>query len=225
MAVTAILIQAPPAAADGTVSGSLILPPPDQRPQPPQRSHGFLPRANNPRKAVRPYDPLPYMVVVLEGNGAGEGAAHNQRVRYTLIGESFATPLLAVTAGTEIELRNDGSRSPRLYVPGHDDLLPGTPLNPTDSLAMTVSTPNTLITIRDRDTVHLIGRVVAFSHSLFAQPDADGKATIADVPSGNYSVKVWYRDGWLKIQPTTVDVGSGTARFQIQIPTVLETEN
>lgn len=221
--VAALCVPAAPALADGRVSAVLTLPPPDQRPAAPQRSHGFLPRAKNPLKPVRAYDPLPYMVVVLEGDVATTGAASDP-VRYTLVGEAFDKPLLAVSAGTKVEIRNAGARSPRLYSPVAAKLLPGTPINPTDSLMVTVSSTNTLITIRDRDSIHLIGRLVAFPHSLFAQPDDDGKVVIDDVPEGTYTVKVWYRDGWLKIRPITVEVNGGTERLEIAIPAALATE-
>src|ERR1700752_3206136 len=73
----------------GPVSGKLELP--TQGPaRPPVRAKGFLQRTENPIAPVRPVDPLPMMVVVLEGTVSGAPAP--QAATWDLLGESFNRP-------------------------------------------------------------------------------------------------------------------------------------
>src|SRR5438477_4998760 len=77
------------AAHAGNVTGKLDLP---ASGTPPLRDPEFLDRVENPHMPVKPVDPTPLMVVVLEGS-AGDAAAPGQ-VQWNLLGASFEKPLL-----------------------------------------------------------------------------------------------------------------------------------
>ena len=221
LALAASTAIAAPARADrGDVSGELTLAPASQRGAPPVRDLGFVPRAQNPLKPVEPYDPRPYLVVVLEG---GAGSDRADRLSYAIEGATFAAPVLPVQAGVPFEIANRSGHAPRLYVEGAPEVLAGEPLNPRGSLGATVPTPYRAFAIRDRESAHIEAAVVAFPHPYFSRVDDDGRFQIEGVPVGTYSARLWYRDGWLDIQPERVTVRSdGRARVQLAIPPRLE---
>lgn len=223
-------VQLARAAEDGgTVSGVIALPAPDQRGEPEVLNTGFVPRARNPLKAPKAFDPLPMLVVALEGGpvDAADTKAPNKPVRYQIIGESFEIPLLPVVVGTKLEIENRGTGSPRLYAPGHADLLESDPINPKGVRpAAPIATALSLIEIRDHDSAHLRGRVVAFPNAYFSTVDDSGRFEIEGVPAGTWKVKIWYRDGWVELpESVTVDVPArrSARSVRIALPVNLET--
>jgi hypothetical protein len=165
---------------------------------------------------------MPYMVVVLEREGMTLPTP--PQVKWKLIGESFDRPLLPVLAGSEVLIQNEGRRSPTLYVDGHDDLIAKTPLNKHGERAFKVGEAGSLLVIRDDDTPHLSGSVLVLDSPYFAgatsvgKAGTEGKFTIADVPDGDYKIKVWYRTGWLDGVEIDVKVDDGKATKDITLP-------
>jgi hypothetical protein len=227
LSVTILALGAAPAAADpdgGTVSGTLRLASPELRGEGPPRGRGFLERMRNPLKAPEPFNPLPEIVVVLEG-----GVVHpddrkppTRTVRYRLVGESFESPVLPVVLGSKIEVFNQGRRWPRLTSPTIEGLLesePPLPHNDRRRFSKQIETPYRAVVIRDLDAPHLVGRVVAVPHAYFSLVDAAGRFEIAGVPAGRWTVRIWYRDGFVEMADSHVDVKpKSTAKTSIELP-------
>lgn len=217
---------------DGSVvSGVIVLSAPDKRGEPPVRNSGFVPRAKNSLKPPRAFNPLPHLVVVLtDGEVSPADAKPGKRpVKYPIIGESFSVPLLPVIAGSVVEIVNKGKRSPRLYSPGNAEFVPSDPINPegVPRQTETVDEPHAPIELRDRDSAHLRGTIVAFPHAYFALPNDSGRFEIDGVPSGTWKVRVWYRDGWLELPSEDVDVPvkRGARPLRIELPPNLKIAN
>jgi hypothetical protein len=193
----------------GTVTGTVSLADPAKRSEPPVRSEGFVPRARNALKAPRAFDPLPHIVIVLEGGTPApeDTEAPGRPVRYTIIGESFEVPILPVVVGSIIEIKNGGKKAPRLYAPGAEDFVPGDPVSPKgERKTKKLDQPLKVFEIRDRESAHLSGRVVAFPHRYFTRVGKDGKFEIKGVAPGTWKVRVWYQDGWVEMPAETIEV-------------------
>lgn len=192
--------------------------------KPPARGKAFLDRAENPLTPARPLDPMPHLVVVLEPASGDAPLPPAPQVKWELLGASFARPLLAVVVNAEVVIQNRSRRAPTLVVDGHDGLLPESPLDPRGERAFKVTAPG-LYPIVDEDTPYLRGAVLAVATPWFATPDAKGKFTLADVPDGAYTVKVWYRTGWLAGADTTVTVEKGKAKLDLKLPPGLQVQD
>lgn len=215
-AVTTILVLATglvaPVAAHaaengGTVVGTIALD--EKRAEPPVRSTGFVPRTRNALRPPRPSDPTAHLVVVLDGGTAApeDTEPPGLSVKYSIIGESFDAPILPVVVGSIVEIQNQARGAPRLYSPDGEDLVPGDPINPKGARKMKkIETAGKAFEIRDRESAHLSGRIVAFPHRYFARVKPDGKFEIPGVPPGSWKVKVWYVNGWLETPVETVQV-------------------
>ena len=213
----ALLVSAAAARA-GTVTGTLQLPP---SPAPPLRDPGFLDRADNPYLPVKTVDPTPLMVVVLEPAGAPPTAPAPGQASWELLGASFAKPLIAVVAGTEVVIHNCAACRPAsLQVDKHPGMIEQGSLNPKGQKSIKTAQPGLLV-VTDSELASLVGRVAVFDSPWLAQPASDGKFEIKDVPNGSWTVKVWYDDHWIERGNESVDVkGKGTVDAgKLAIPT------
>lgn len=213
LSVSVLLALAPvPAAADqngGIVIGAVALAPPERRGPVPLRNQGFVRRVPNALKPPRALDPLPEIVVVLDGATPPEEDRQppGQPVRYTIIGESFDVPLLPVVVGSVVEIRNAGRGAPRLYSPAKTDLVPADPISPRgERKTKKIEPAFGSYELRDRESIHLSGRIVAFPHRYTSLVAPDGSFAIRDVSPGVWKVRVWYRDGWAELVEETVEV-------------------
>jgi hypothetical protein len=228
-AATMVAVLSPRlAAADGTISGSVSLVDPARRNPGPERSRGFVARAPNPLKPPRPFNPLPYLVVAIEGGpvSAEDRQPPREPVRFSIIGESFARPVLPVVTGSGIEIRNEGKASPRLVAPAQPDLVPSEPINPKGvRLIKKFAANHQAVEIRDPDSAHLSAMVVGFPDRFFATVDDNGKFELTGVPAGDWTVRVWYRDGWADGVVTKVTVQDRhTAQVKLALPAELKSE-
>jgi hypothetical protein len=211
LAAVAVL-AASPARADengGIVVGTVVLAPPERRGPVPIRNQGFVRRVPNALKSPRAFDPLPEIVVVLDGATPPEEDRQppGQPVRYTIIGESFDVPLLPVVTGSVVEIRNAGRNAPRLYSPEQADLVPADPIGPRgERKTRKIEPSHRTFQLRDRELRHLTGRIVAFPHRYVSLVTPDGRFTIKDVAPGIWKVRVWYRDGWAEAAEETIEV-------------------
>jgi hypothetical protein len=194
----------------GTVTGKLGLP---ASGPPPLRDPGFLDRVENPHMPVKPVDPTPLMVVVLEGSG-GEAPAPGQ-VQWNLLGASFERPLLPVAVGAEVVIKNCRACPPAsLSVEKEPDLIQKGAINPIGTKSVKTSKPGVLV-VREEELPGLIGRIAVFQSPYFAQPDASGKFEIKDVPAGTYTVKVWYLDHFVERGNETITVEN---KGKVEVP-------
>jgi hypothetical protein len=205
VATLALATTTAPAIA-GTVTGKVAIDATrfGSRPAPPNQ--GFLGRIENPLAPIKPFDPLPYMIVVLEGPGEGE-PNQPKLVRYDIVGESFERPVTAVLLNTDIELHNSGRGAPVIAADGKPDLVPADPINPGGGHTIKASTAGLLV-LRAQKAAHLVGRVLVLPHRFFATVNAKGEFSLDDVPAGRWTVRIWYKDGWLERTDETIDVGT-----------------
>jgi hypothetical protein len=212
LAVLAAMLAAP-ATARADVTGKITVN--GNTGKPPLRGKAFVKRSENPFVAPRPVDPAPYLVVVLERDGVALPPA--KQVGWRLLGESFDRPLLAVVAGSEVVINNAGRRSPTLYVDGHPDLLPKSPFNPGGQRGFKPAASASAYAVLDADSPHLAGLVAVFATPYFATPTASGRDgaeltyTIAGVPDGSYTLRVWHKTGWFEGVSHAVEVKGGKA--------------
>jgi hypothetical protein len=186
----------------GTVTGKLELPPAPERPAPATR--GFLDRTENPLAALRPVNPAPYLVIVLEG---GTPPAAPPQVTWDLVGESFNKPVLAVPAGTEVVIRNQSQTARTLVAAEDPNLITKAQLNPPPGTKeFKVGPAGTVYTIGDPDVPHLKGRIIVVGTPFITTPDETGKFELPDVPEGNYKLRIYYKDGWLQRTDDSVTV-------------------
>lgn len=211
----------------GTVEGQLELPPVQSRKAAPKRGEAYVPRAKNPLRPPNGLDPRIEMVVVLDGGPVDEVDKKPHPARYDIIGENFITQILPVLVGGKVEIRNLGTRAPRLYSETIPDVVPNDPISRKgvrSTLAITEA--NKAIDIRDQDSVHFIAHVVAFDSPYFAVPNFNGDIQIEGVPAGTWNVKVWYRDAWVTNLPeTSVTVSTKKpTKFKVTLPAKITTE-
>ncbi len=228
IAASAWLLAAGDARAQtSTVTGKVTLPDPSTRGEPEQRNRGFLPRMSNPILPPLKYNPTPWIVIVLEPKDTltpEQQEPPKVPVRYDMIGESFKTPIFATTVGGEVAIRNSGKDTRRIVAPAKPDLLPGDPINPKGDRIVKLDKPYELVELTDPDSPHLSGRLVAFPLRYHSMVDKRGSFTIKDVPAGNWTVRVWYENGWLKMKNQSVTVGRRGAKVSVSLPEVLEAE-
>jgi len=212
-------------AQTASVTGSVRLPDPSLRGDPPERNRGFMQRMSNPIIAPRKYDPLPWLVVTLKPLNElsdAQKAPPKAPATYTLIGEAFATPLFAVAVGSEVSIKNKSTHSRRLYSPTDAGLLAGDTINPNGDRIAKISTPYQVLEIRAKESPHLVGRIVGLPLRYISQVKRDGSFTIPDVPHGKWQVRLWYRNGWLKHKKQTITVSRRGAKVTVVMPSVIE---
>lgn len=207
----------------GTVAGTVEFEP-NRLGKPPARNQGFLPRIENPLRPVKRFDPRSWFVVVLEDGPVSDEDREppTQAIRYELLGESFAAPVLPVLAGAQVELKNRGFDTPTLMAPEAPGVLEPVELRPNGVHAFRVPEPLAPVVIRAQGSPHLQGTVVAFPHRYFARVDERGRFEIPGVPPGSWRARVWYREGWLEGVEQRIEVGARRASVTIEVSPVLE---
>lgn len=219
LAMLALSVAAPAWAA--TVEGEIQLPPAGVE-EPPLRLVGFVNRIKNPVTELRPFDPRPECFVYLEGGPAGPDASTPTKTVYLELGSvSFLTPILPVVVGTNVEIKNVGKNTHPIQAVGHPGLFEGPPVGPGGVRSSKITTANVAIRLASPDSPHVEGRIVALKTRYFSRIARDGTFRIDDVPPGRWTLKIWYRDGWL---PTTqtVEVSAKAPRIKITLPERLE---
>lgn len=191
----------------------------------PIKSEGFVKRKPNPIAPVKDYAPFDEMVaVLLDGPVAEEDkVAPRLGAKWDLVGESFAHRLKPVQAGTAIEIKNRGRNKPQLYSPDSPDLIDPEPLSPGAVRSVRLKETFKAMRVRDKDSLHLEGRIIAFPHPYFSRVDSKGNFEIQGVPAGSWTLRIWFRDGWLEeTQTLDVQVKRTTNARDVTLPDKLE---
>jgi hypothetical protein len=170
----------------GTVAGKLELPPMER---PAVVARGFLDRTENPLAEVKKPNLAPYFVVALEGEIIPGAPAE---VSWELVGESFARPVIAVPVGAEVVIRNQTKISRTISAAEDPKLIAG-PLTPAGTKSFRAAHP-AIYTIRDPDAPYLRGKIVIVATAHVAGLDDSGRFEMADVPDGNYKLRIFYYD-------------------------------
>lgn len=212
LAMTAGL--ASPALA-GTVTGRVELPPAEKREASPIR--GYLEPADNAILPVQPFNPTPFMLVVLEAQQPIDVAAPPQ-ASYELRGESFSKPVIGVVKGQEVVIRNSSLGPRSLTVQEDPTLIPKGTLNVTGTKSFRIAEAGKIYTIVDPSVPYLRGCIVSVSSPYHATLDREGRFSFDDVPAGSYKARVFFRDHWLSSE-TNVSVPSGPrGKVEVRIP-------
>jgi hypothetical protein len=199
----------------GPVTGKLDLPKELPR-RDPAATKGFLERVENPLAQPRPVAVTPYMVVVLEqAEGAQKGAAPGQ-VNWELVGESFSRPVMIAPIGAEVVIKNVSKTARTLVALEDANLVPSGPINPTGPKSFRVAEAK-VYTIADKDAAHLRGTLVTVTSPYVATVDDNGSFALADVPEGNYKLKIFYKTAWLD-GTTDVAVSKGKTEVAPKVP-------
>jgi hypothetical protein len=208
-----VLVLLPSAVSAGTLVGKLELPQAPERPA--SGVKGFLDRVENPLAPVQPLNVPRQMIIVLEGD---EKEAAPGQVTWNLLGDSFARPVVAAPAGAEVVITNLSKTSHTLVAKEDPKLVPPGPLNPTGPKSFRPTEPGKIYTITDPDAPYLSGKLVVVNTRFIAYPDDTGHFEVADIPPGDYKLKIWYRDGWLERPEDSVTVGQkGKSEFNPKV--------
>ncbi len=210
------LLAVPTVASAGVVSGKVELPAPPARPA--AAPQGYLARTANPYLPPLDVDPTPYMVVVLTGGPVGE-ARSPAEVVWELRGDSFAQPLLPVKAGTTVVLRNASRQPATLSTVEDPGALKNAVINPPSSKAFKAPAAGSLVNVVDADRPHVRGAVLGLDTPFFVVPSATGAFEIPDVPAGKWTVRIWYRTGWLDRVDDSITVGTSKLDVKPKVPT------
>jgi hypothetical protein len=192
----------------GVVTGKIELPQLGLGDQP-ERNRGFLERSRHPLRAPEPFDPRQEMIVVLTGGPIDREDTKplKRPVPYRLVGEAFEVPVLPIVKGSEVELKNQTKKAPQLYSPTDAKLIKSDQaiFNPDATrLLKDMDAEYTVYHLRARDSAHLQGAIVTFPHSYFTVVDKSGQFAVPGVPGGEWQVRVWYQNGWLKLPSVRV---------------------
>jgi len=223
LALALTLISSPDAvhsAPNGqVVTGTIALPPRASRRPAPQRGQGFVPRAKNPLRPPDGLDPRRKMVVVLDGGPVDDMDKNPRSSRYSIVGENFDSEILPVIVGGKVEIKNMGTKTPRLYSQSNPNVVPSDPINPKGvRVTEAIATAHTPIDVRDKDSVHFLAHIVAFEHAYFATLKYDGTFSIAGVPAGTWNIKIWHEGGWVtNIPATSVTVAGKRAPKAVEV--------
>ena len=227
--VLALGIAVPATVAAADVEGEVVLPPGGTEEPEPQYL-GFVNRIRNPITELRPYDPRGEAFVFLEGGNAEADATKPGRkgVPMNLGISNFEPELLPVVAGSKVVIRNRSRRTHPLYSPDKPDLGEGPPIGAGGERELVLGDAFSVVRLASRDVPHVTGRIVAVPTSYFSTIDRDGTFVIKDVPPGRWTIRVWYRDGWLPVRET-VEVGASRGKRQqasvrLTLPERLDTQ-
>jgi hypothetical protein len=204
------------AAGTLTVAGQLVVA--AKLDAPPSGANGFLPPVENPIQDLRPFDPLPECFVFLDGGpGAGDASTPPKSAIIWQLGtHSFSPSVLPVVAGAAVEIDNVGRETHILYSPDQPELVAKDPIGPSGSKTITTPSGVQVITLRSRSSPHLEGRLVIVPTRFFARVDRAGKFKLENVPPGHYTLRVWFRDGWLKLDKA-IDLPAKEKDMKIEI--------
>ncbi|MBI4511198.1 MAG: hypothetical protein HY698_16315 [Deltaproteobacteria bacterium] len=193
--------------------------------EPPRKYLGFVAPIKNPITPIRPLDPRPECFVFLEGGPEAPGAKKpaDSPVVMELGTVSFHVPVLPVVVGSTVEIKNVGKTTHPIHAPDKKDLFEGPPIGTGGVRSATLQVPEVAALLLSRDSPHVEGRIVALPTRYFARLSASGSFKIEDVPEGKWTIKVWYRDGWLPITSTVQVSGKGT-KIRLTLPERMEVQ-
>ena len=142
-------------------------------------------------------------------------AMPSRRTRMDQRREQFAPHVLAITAGTVVDFPNNDLlfHNVMSLAPGNAFDLGRYPKG--QSRSVRFDTPGIVPIICDIHA-HMSAYVLVFSHPFFSVTDAQGRYTLANVPLGTHTVKVWSELGAAEPRRVTVGAGLVDADFRVE---------
>lgn len=167
---------------------------------------------------VTPHDPVDRRTAVVYLDTAPRQAFEAvpaRRARMDQRREQFVPHVLAVTVGTVVDFPNNDLlfHNVMSLAPGNAFDLGRYPRG--QSRAVRFDTPGIVPVICDIHT-HMSAYVLVFGHPFFSVTDAQGRYTLANVPAGTHTVKVWSELGVAESRRVTVGAGVVDADFRVE---------
>ncbi len=223
LAAAALVALPSRARAAAVVEGDVVVPGNVEGPATPYL--GFIEQPIiNPITALRPFDPRPEIFIFLDGGPAADDAAtpSSSPVVWPLGSHSFTPTLLPVVIGTTVEISNQGRETHLLRAPETPDIVTADPIGPGSSKQFAVK-GTAMVRIVSQDVPHLEARVVPVATRYFSRVARDGSFKIENVPAGDWTLRVWYRDGWLaKTVSVSVKDKDKSVKQKVELPAQLE---
>ena len=137
-----------------------------------------------------------------------------RRARMDQRREQFSPHVLAVTVGTVVDFPNNDLlfHNVMSLAPGNAFDLGRYPKG--QSRSVRFDTPGIVPIICDIHA-HMNAYVLVFSHPFFSVTDVLGRYTLANVPAGTHTVKVWSELG--AVEPRRVTVGAGVVDADFRV--------
>ncbi len=213
--VISVFLAMTTAAHANPVHGKLELPAAPERPLPSVR--GFVDRVENPKKPIQTPSIAPYLLVVLESDATKPDSPG--QVKWELAGDSFLKPVIGVPIGAQVVIKNTSHMARTLVALEDPKLIQNGLINPKiGERSFTVSDAKAY-TITDKDSPHLVGKVVGVSSPYIANVElVNGVAKFEmDVPEGSYKLRIFYKDRWLDQTETVTVTAKGKTEPSIKI--------
>ena len=157
-----------------------------------------------------------------------DGPADDEATRptFAVLGLSrtrFAPPVFPVVAGSSVDIQNTSKKTHAVFVRGRDGLWGGDAIGAGRKRSGKAGGAYEVLELGASGAPHLTGRIVPLPTRYFATLGKNGEFAITDVPEGNFTLRIWYRDGWLATT-RRVDVGSRATKTSVVLPVLLKTE-
>ena len=176
---------------------------------------GFWPRQALSVRAT-PYDPRSQIAIVLEGDADVPAS----KAAMEVTGERLWPPVVPVVAGGDFELKNSARKQLNFTTVG-SDVMKNVLIPKGGTLKATFPTVGVFpITVAGKP--HMRAIVVVVAAKLYTRLDA-GAFKFDNLPDGKYTLKLFYRDGWLARPPVTIEVKGNTEAPPITLDRELET--
>lgn len=198
----ASLLAAAPAAAAGTVKGTVKLP---EGARSTRLHHGYW-RLENGNVPVQNAGGAKAETVVILENVKGAKAPPARTVTIELGGLDARPRLVIAGPGSVIEIKNTGRVRHELSTPETPKAMPLETLLPGGAPRRQRFDAVGGYVIRDREYPHIMISVIIVDSPYFSALDEKGSFSIANVPEGKATLKVWTRGRWAAEQE--IDAGS-----------------
>lgn len=209
LALTLLAVCPRPAFANNLVSGVVRLPA-KFSPKSAFRRPGHWRLPNKVLRAQAPaLDPREEMVVALEGPAAQAQAATD--VTLTIEDSHFSPTVIALPPGGAVSVAN---HDPVMHLLEAPDIFSGRRVSPGDTARLVFPKPGTF-TLRCSEVPHLVASVVVAPKQVFSTPNRKGEFRFAAIPSGAYTLSIWYAGKNIHTQPVSVRGKRVTVEVQL----------
>lgn len=169
------------------------------------KASGYWYLPNNLMKVKPPLvDPRMEMVVVLEGSGL----PFRGQVKPVLIMEDarFIPTVLPVKVNSKIKIHNKDTAL-HILEPLMGSFMKARRLGPDASFTHAFPKAGEY-RMRCSEMPHMVAVILAIDAPQFTLGDGEGNFNFTDIPSGTYTLRIWYHGKWIYSQPVAVKGGT-----------------